>query len=121
LLPWKVASEEYVLNMLYDNALNDGPMMLDDPPCSVSNSLEGKNDILVVHDDTLIHESPIVFLNSPNHTIEEKYACVEKCLCGLQLSYTYKIHVCNHDATMENGTSNYFERGKHAIDCNSKI
>jgi hypothetical protein len=28
------ASEEYVLDMLYDNALDDGTMMLDDPPCS---------------------------------------------------------------------------------------
>jgi hypothetical protein len=27
------ASKEYVLEMLYDNALDDGHMLLDDPPC----------------------------------------------------------------------------------------
>jgi hypothetical protein len=46
-----------------------------------------ENAILDDHDDTLLQESPIVFLNSPNHTIEEKYSCVEKYLHGLQLSY----------------------------------
>jgi hypothetical protein len=56
-------NEEYVLGMPCENAI------LDD------------------HGDTLLQESPIVFLNSPNHTIEEKYACVKKYLHGLQLSY----------------------------------
>ena len=26
-------NEEYVLDMLYDNALDDGPMLFDDHPC----------------------------------------------------------------------------------------
>jgi hypothetical protein len=26
-------NKEYVLDMLYDNALDDGPTLLDDPPC----------------------------------------------------------------------------------------
>jgi hypothetical protein len=29
------SSEEYVLDMLYDNALDDGPMIVDAPPCLV--------------------------------------------------------------------------------------
>jgi hypothetical protein len=109
------ASEEYVLDMLYDNALDDGTMMLDDPPCSeiAITMCEDENDMLAISDDTLIHDSPIVFLNSPNHTIEEKYAYVENYLYGLQLSYAC---VCNHDAMIEKGTSNFFERGKHVLD-----
>jgi hypothetical protein len=74
---------------------------------------EDENDMLAISDDTLIHDSPIVFLNSPNHTIEEKYAYVENYLYGLQLSY---VCVCNHDAMIEKGTSNFFERGKHVLD-----
>jgi hypothetical protein len=34
----------------------------------------------------------------------------------LQLSYACDIHICNHDVMIENSTSNYFERGKHALD-----
>jgi hypothetical protein len=79
------AIEEYVLDMLYDNALDDGTMMLDDPPCSeiAITMCEDENDMVAISDDTLIHESPIVFLNSPNHTIEEKYVYVENYLYGL--------------------------------------
>jgi hypothetical protein len=54
------------LNMLYDTALDDGPMLIDNPP-----SLhEDINDILVIHDDALIHVSPILFLKYPTYTIE---------------------------------------------------
>jgi hypothetical protein len=66
------ASENYVLDMLYDNALDDGPMILDDPPC-----LAIATTVCEDNYDTLIHESLILSLNSPNHTIEEKYARVE--------------------------------------------
>jgi hypothetical protein len=52
-----------------------------------------------------------------SHTIEEKYAYVEKYLYGLQLSYACEIPICNHDVMIENSTRNYFERGKHALDC----
>jgi hypothetical protein len=51
-------------------------------------------------------------LQSPNYTIEEKYAFVEKYLCGLQLSYEKSY--CNHEVMIKNDISNYFERGKHA-------
>jgi hypothetical protein len=63
-------------------------MILEDPPCLeiATTMCEDENDMLVVSDDTLIHETPIVFLNSPNHIIEEKYACVENYLYSLQLS-----------------------------------
>jgi hypothetical protein len=63
--------EEYVLDMLYDNALDDGPIFLDEPPCLtiLTNSWEDKNDKLIVCEDTLIYESPILILNSSNHNI----------------------------------------------------
>jgi hypothetical protein len=61
------------LDMLYDTALDDGSMLIDNPPCLH----EDRNDILVIHDD-LIHESPILFLKSPIYTIEDKYAYAEK-------------------------------------------
>ena len=52
-------NEEYCLNMLYDNALDDGPMLIDKPPCLVVAKLcEDKNDILAVCDSALTHESP---------------------------------------------------------------
>jgi hypothetical protein len=101
--------------MLYDTALDDGPMLIDNPPCLH----EDRNNILVIHDDTLIHESPKLFLKSPTYTIEDKYAYVEKYLCGLQLSY--KKSYCNHDAMIKNNIGNYFERGKHANEFHDKI
>jgi hypothetical protein len=93
--------------MLNDNALDDGHMLIDNTPCLH----KGRNDILVIHDDTIIHESPILFLKSPIYTIEEKYAYLEKYLYGLQLSYEKSY--CNHDAMIKNNIINYFERGKH--------
>jgi hypothetical protein len=85
--------------MFYDTALDDGPMLIDNPPCLH----EDRNDILVIH-DALIHESPILFLKSPSYTIEEKYAYVKKYLCGLQLSYEKPY--CNHDAMIKNDIGN---------------
>ena len=73
-------NEECCLNVLYDNALDDGPMLIDNPTCLevVTKLCEDKNDILAVYDSTLTHESHALFLNSPNYTIEEKFAYVEK-------------------------------------------
>jgi hypothetical protein len=42
--------KECCLDMLYDTALDDGPMLIDNPPCLD----EDRNDILVIHDDALI-------------------------------------------------------------------
>jgi hypothetical protein len=94
--------------MLHDTTLDDGPMLIDNPQCLH----EDRNAILVIHDDALIHESPILFLKYPTYTVEEKYAYVEKYLCGLQLSYEKSY--CNHDAMIKNDICNYFERGKYA-------
>jgi hypothetical protein len=97
------ATKEYTLDMLYDNALDDGPMILYDPPSLEisTNMCKDKNDMLAIYDDTLIHESPIVFLDYPNHTIEEKYACVLNYLYDLELSYACKVPVCNHEAVIQ--------------------
>ena len=67
-------NEECVLDMLYDNALDDGPILLDNPPYLeiVTHSCEDKNDIPAVHDNTLVSKSPILFLNLSSFTIEEK-------------------------------------------------
>ena len=71
---FKDDNEEYCLNMLYDNALDDGPTLIDKPPCLVVTKLcEDKNDILAVCDGTLTHESPTLFLNSPSYTMETQY------------------------------------------------
>jgi hypothetical protein len=82
--------------MIYDTELDDGPMLIDNPPCLH----EDRNDILVIHDDALVHGNPILFLKSPIYTIEEKYAYVDKYLCDLQLSYEKSY--CNHDAMIKN-------------------
>jgi hypothetical protein len=78
-------NENCVLDMLYDNALDDGPMLIDNPPCLevVTKLCEDKDDILSVCIGTLTHESPNLFLNSPNYTLEEKFAYVKKYLCDL--------------------------------------
>ena len=55
--------EENGLDMLYDNALDDVPMLIDNPPCLV---------VTTLCEDTLTHESPTLFLNSPIRTIEEE-------------------------------------------------
>ena len=91
-------NEECCLNMLYDNALDDGPMLIDNPPCLelVTTLCEDKNDILAACDNTFTHESPTLFLNSPIHTVEEKLLWVEKYLCGLKLSYTNNHFTHNH-------------------------
>ena len=112
---------EYCLNMLYDNALDDGTMLIDKPPCLVVTKLcEDKNDILPVCDVTLTHESPTLFLDSPNNTIEEKFAYVEKYLCGLQLPLVPNL-CCNHDIKLDIDLNNYFERGKYANKLQNKF
>jgi hypothetical protein len=55
-----IDEKECSLNMLYDTALDDGPMLIGNPTCLH----EDRNDILAIHDDTLIHENPILFLKS---------------------------------------------------------
>jgi hypothetical protein len=69
-----IDKKECWLNMLYDTTLDDGPMLIDNTPCLH----EDRNDILVIHDDALIHESPILFLKSPIYTTKDKYTYVEK-------------------------------------------
>ena len=48
--------EECVLDILYDNALDDGPILHDNPPCLeiVTSLREDKNDIHAICYDTLI-------------------------------------------------------------------
>jgi hypothetical protein len=96
-----IDNKECFLDMLYDNALDDGPILIDNSPCTH----EDKTDELTSCDDALIYESPILFLKSHIYIIEEKYAYVEKYLCGLHLSYEKSY--CSHD-TIKNDTSSYF-------------
>jgi hypothetical protein len=52
-------------------------------------------------------------MNSPNYTLEEKFAYVERYLCDLQLSLV--PNPCyNHNIKLDIDLNNYFERGKHA-------
>jgi hypothetical protein len=107
--------KECFLDMLYDTALDDGPMLIGNPPCLH----EDRIDILVIHDDALIHKSLILFLKSPIYTIEEKYAYVEKYFCGLQLSYEKSY--CSHDAMIKDDVGNYFKRVKNDNACLNKF
>jgi hypothetical protein len=83
-------------NSKTEYALDDGLILLNNPPCLEIDTMlcEDKNDELGGCDDGLIHESPILFLIYSIYTIEEKYAYIEKYLCGLQPSYekSYCIH-----------------------------
>jgi hypothetical protein len=49
--------EEYVFDILYGNALDNGPLFLDSPSCATvaTSTCEDKNDIIDVCDGTLIH------------------------------------------------------------------
>src|SRR4051794_37766167 len=49
-----IDNEEWSLDMLYDNALDDGPMILDNHPCLKNEDI---NDELTAHDDALISKS----------------------------------------------------------------
>ena len=68
--------EEYDLDELYDNALDDGPMLIDHPPCLVVTTLcEDKNDILAACDDTLTHESYFISELPYSHHGGEAFIC----------------------------------------------
>jgi hypothetical protein len=99
------------LDIFYDSTLDDGPILLEDPPCLelVTNLWEDKDDMLAVCDNTLTHESPTLFLNSPIYTIE-KFLYAEKYLCGLKLSCTNNHSTHNHH--VYDVSCNYFERGR---------
>jgi hypothetical protein len=56
-----IDNNECCLDVLYDNALDDGPILIDNSPCIHEN----KNHELAGCDDALIYESPILFLRSP--------------------------------------------------------
>jgi hypothetical protein len=109
-----IDNNECCLDILYDNALDDGPILIDSSPCIH----EDKNDEFAGCDDALILENSILFLKSRIYTMEEKYAYVEKYLGGMQLSY--KKSYSSHD-TIKNGTNEYFERVKHANECHNKF
>ena len=57
------------------------------------------------------HDSPIIFLNSPNHTISEKFALIKDYIDGLRFTIAhddfdgYNMHV------LAASTCNYYERG----------
>ena len=97
-------------------------VLLNDPPClEIATTLcEDKNDVLAACDNTLTHESPTLFLKSPNYTLEEKFAYVEKYLCGLQLSLVPNL-CFNHDTKLDIVLNNYFKRGKHANEFQNKF
>ena len=67
-----------------------------------------KNEIVAI---APTHDSPIIFLNSPNYTISEKFALVKDYIDGLHFTTThddfdeYNMHV------LAAPTCNYYERG----------
>jgi hypothetical protein len=115
-------NENYLLDMLYDNALDDGPMLIDNPPCLevVTKLCEDKDDILAISNGTRTHESPTLVLNSPNYTLEEKFSYVEKYLCDLQL-FLIPNPRYNHNIKLDIDLNNYFKRGKHLNEFHNKF
>jgi hypothetical protein len=101
-----IDDKECCLDILYDNALDDGPMLLITLHVYIRNKM-----IYLLSMMMLSFMSPMLFFKSPTYTIEEKYAYVEKYLCGLQISY--ENFYCNHDFMITNYIGNYFERGNH--------
>jgi hypothetical protein len=95
--------EEYGLDIFYDSTLDDGPILLEDPPYLelVTNLWDDKDDMLVVCDNTLTHESPTLFFHSPIYTIEEQFLYVEKYLCGLKLYCTNNHSTHNHHVSQK--------------------
>jgi len=67
-----------------------------------------KREIVAI---ALTHDSPIIFLNSPNYTISEKFALIKDYIDGLPFTIThddfdrYNMHV------LAAPTCNYYERG----------
>ena len=67
-----------------------------------------KNDIVAI---APTHDSPIIFLNSPNYTISEKFALIKDYIDGLHFTIAhdgfdkYNMHV------LAAPTCNYYERG----------
>ena len=67
-----------------------------------------KNEIVAI---APTHDSPIIFLNSPDYTISEKFALIKDYIDGLPFTTThddfdrYNMHVLSAP------TCNYYERG----------
>ena len=67
-----------------------------------------KNEIVAI---APTHDSPIIFLNSPNYTISEKFALIKDYIDGLPFTVAhddfdeYNMHV------LAAPTCNYYERG----------
>ena len=71
-----------------------------------------KNEIVAI---APTHDSPIVFLNSPNYTISEKFALIKDYIDGLPFTVAhdnfdrYNMHV------LAAPTCNYYERGTTSL------
>ena len=67
-----------------------------------------KNEIVAI---APIHDSPIIFLNSPNYTISKKFALIKDYIDGVRSIIAhddfdkYNMHV------LASPTCNYYERG----------
>ena len=68
-----------------------------------------------IADSAPTHDSPIIFFNSPNYTISEKFALVKDNIDGLHSTTThddfdeYNMHV------LAAPTCNYYERGSTSL------
>jgi hypothetical protein len=110
--------EDYVLYITYD-ALDDGSILLDNTPCIkiATSTCEDKNDTLAICEDILIHESSILLLNSPNHTIRRNVLVSKNSYVVWKYLMLMKNPCYNHDTVIDNGISHYLKRGEHHIDC----
>ena len=57
------------------------------------------------------HDSPIIFLNSPDYTISEKFALIKDYIDGLRCTTAYDDFDRYNMHVLADPTCNYYERG----------
>ena len=66
-----------------------------------------KNEVVAI---APTHDSPIIFLNSPNYTISEKFVLIKDYIDGLPFTIAHDNFECNMHV-LASPTCNYYERG----------
>ena len=67
-----------------------------------------KNEIVAI---APTHDSPIIFLNSPNYTISEKFALIKNYIDGLRSTTTHDYFDGYNMHVLSAPTCNYYEKG----------
>src|SRR5215216_364870 len=71
-----------------------------------------KNEIVSI---APTHDSPIIFLNSPNYTISEKFALLKDYIDGLPFTITHHDFDEYYMHVLSDPSCNYYERGTTSL------